>query len=97
MEKKEIVKQLRRIARNTKSLPCYSCGHEHNCVVHGCEVLNEAMAMIEKIEERALKIGRWEMADMYDNGDICPFCGWDSGREPCDYRYCPNCGARMEG
>lgn len=39
--------------------------------------------------------GRWEHGDMYDFGDVCPVCGWDSGCEPCSFNYCPNCGANM--
>ena len=41
--------------------------------------------------------GRWEQGDMYDYGDVCSRCDWDSSREPCRYHYCPNCGAKMDG
>lgn len=40
--------------------------------------------------------GRWEQGDMYDYGDVCSLCEWDSTREPCDLPYCPNCGAKMD-
>lgn len=41
--------------------------------------------------------GRWEQGDMYDYGDVCSLCDWDSEREPCNLPYCPNCGAKMDG
>ena len=41
--------------------------------------------------------GRWEQGDMYDYGDVCSRCDWDSAIEPCDFSYCPNCGAKMDG
>ena len=40
--------------------------------------------------------GRWEQGDMYDYGDVCSLCDWDSERAPCTLPYCPDCGARME-
>ena len=42
------------------------------------------------------KTAVWEQGDMYDFGDVCPVCGWDSGQEPCKLTECPNCGATME-
>lgn len=40
--------------------------------------------------------GRWVQGDMYDYGDVCSRCDWDSSREPCRFNYCPNCGAKMD-
>lgn len=40
--------------------------------------------------------GRWLYGDYYDIGDVCSECGWDSQMTHPSYRYCPNCGARMD-
>lgn len=46
------------------------------------------------------KVGKWKCSDdMYETA-ICSVCGWDT-TEPCEhirlwFKYCPNCGARME-
>lgn len=41
--------------------------------------------------------GFWEQGDYYDMGDVCSACGYDTSREPGQFSYCPNCGARMDG
>lgn len=41
--------------------------------------------------------GYWEQGDMYDIGDICSECCYDSFLEPCQLKFCPNCGAYMGG
>lgn len=46
--------------------------------------------------------GRWEYTPQTFNtlGQIrCPFCAWWSLDQSIDgiYKYCPNCGAKMEG
>ena len=40
--------------------------------------------------------GRWLYGDYYDIGDVCSECDWDSQMTHPPYRYCPNCGARMD-
>ena len=40
--------------------------------------------------------GRWPCGDYYDIGDICSECDWDSQMTHPSYRYCPNCGAKMD-
>lgn len=40
--------------------------------------------------------GRWLYGDYYDIGDICSECDWDSQMTHPSYRYCPNCGTRMD-
>lgn len=39
--------------------------------------------------------GRWLCGDYYDIGDVCSECDWDSQMTHPSYRYCPNCGTRM--
>ena len=40
--------------------------------------------------------GRWMYGDYYDIGDVCSECDWDSQMTHPSYRYCPNCGAKMD-
>ena len=40
--------------------------------------------------------GRWLYGDYYDIGDVCSECDWDSKMIHPSYRYCPNCGAKMD-
>lgn len=40
--------------------------------------------------------GRWLCGDYYDIGDVCSECDWDSQMTRPSYRYCPNCGAKMD-
>lgn len=58
-----------------------------------------ALAAIEAQRDGAVPVrhGQWEQGDMYDYGDVCSLCGWDSAQEPCRLPYCPNCGAKMDG
>lgn len=42
------------------------------------------------------KHGYWEQGDMYDIGDVCSLCGYDSCEEPCYLPECPSCNAKME-
>lgn len=38
-ERRELARQLRKMAVTTGDLNCLGCGYEHNCGVHGCAVL----------------------------------------------------------
>ena len=40
--------------------------------------------------------GLWLYGDYYDIGDVCSECDWDSQMTHPSYRYCPNCGAKMD-
>ena len=42
---KELIRQLRRIG--TDNHCCFGCGFEHNCGIHGCAVINEAIRLLE--------------------------------------------------
>lgn len=48
MEHKELTAQLRRMSVETGSLVCLGCGYEHNCGIHGCALLRQAVETIEK-------------------------------------------------
>lgn len=47
MKKNELIKALRRLKVETGSLACFGCGHEHSCGVHGCAIINEAIAQLK--------------------------------------------------
>lgn len=57
MTTEEILKALARLRVETGSLACLGCGYEHNCSVHGCQLLREAAAQLEHFtaENRALR------------------------------------------
>lgn len=48
MEHKELLAALRRLRVQTGSLACAGCGHEHNCGVHGCAIIREAVKALAK-------------------------------------------------
>ena len=45
---KELAAQLRRMSVETGSLVCLGCGYEHNCGIHGCALLRQAVETIER-------------------------------------------------
>lgn len=48
----ELIQRLKQIAVNTGTLNCLGCGYEHNCGIHGCAVINEA---IRRLQEKEVK------------------------------------------
>lgn len=48
MERKQLLDALRRMQVETGSLVCLGCGHEHNCGVHGCAIIREAVEALAK-------------------------------------------------
>ena len=50
MERNQLLDALRRMQVETGSLVCLGCGHEHNCGVHGCAIIREAVAQLEMPE-----------------------------------------------
>lgn len=57
MTTETLLEALARLRVETGSLACLGCGHEHNCSVHGCQILREAAAQLERFtaENRALR------------------------------------------
>ena len=43
MERNRLIDALRKMQVETGSLVCLGCGHEHNCGVHGCAIIREAV------------------------------------------------------
>ena len=50
MTNEEIMKWLRSKKVETGSLLCLDCGHEHNCGIHGCEVMRAAADAMENLQ-----------------------------------------------
>lgn len=48
MTDKELIAGLKRLKVQTGSLACLGCGREHNCGIHGCAILREAIDFVEK-------------------------------------------------
>ena len=51
----ELIAALKRMATDTGGLDCLGCGHEHNCGIHGCKVLQEAVDRLEQLD-RAMSL-----------------------------------------
>lgn len=48
MSGNDLIAALRRLKVQTGSLVCLGCGREHNCGIHGCAILRETIAFVEK-------------------------------------------------
>ena len=46
MDYTKTLQALRKLKVQTGSLACLGCGHEHNCGVHGCAIIREAVAQL---------------------------------------------------
>ena len=46
----ELIKALKRLKVETGSLACMGCGHEHNCGMHGCAIIREAVVKLERMQ-----------------------------------------------
>ena len=55
MKTEEILTALRRLKVETGSLVCMGCGREHNCGIHGCQIVREAAELIEKLTGRCAR------------------------------------------
>lgn len=49
MSREELLRALRRLSVETGSLACLGCGYEHNCSIHGCAVILEAVEALEEL------------------------------------------------
>lgn len=48
MDREHLIAALKMMQVETGSLVCLGCGHEHNCGVHGCAILREAVEALAK-------------------------------------------------
>lgn len=61
----ELLERLKRLKVETKSLACMGCGYEHNCGIHGCRIIREAVQVIECLVKE-LEICRAEREALYN-------------------------------
>lgn len=54
MDRKKLLAALKQLKVETGSLACLGCGYEHDCGVHGCAILREA---VEQLEAQHLDTG----------------------------------------
>ncbi len=50
MDTATLVSALQGLKVQTGSLACLGCGHEHNCGIHGCAIIREAIERISSIQ-----------------------------------------------
>ena len=85
--------------------PCKTDGKDHNgCWCRACWVddMLDEVECSQSADVAPVVHGRWEYTPQTFNtlGLIrCPFCKWWSFDKSIDgiYKYCPNCGAKMDG
>ena len=66
---------------------------------HYTSGFDEAVTRVENFhaaDVAPVRHGQWLYDDYYDIGDVCSECDWDSKMTHPSYRYCPNCGAKMD-
>lgn len=51
MERKKLLAALKQLKIETGHLACLGCGYEHNCGIHGCAIIREAVAQLTKKAE----------------------------------------------
>ena len=75
MEHRKLIAALKQLKVETGRLACLGCGYEHNCGIHGCAIIREA---VEALEERPSEpvpltadqlrklVGKWVRIDLLD-------------------------------
>lgn len=48
MSDRELIAAWRRLKAQTGSLACLGCGYEHDCGIHGCAILREMIAWLDR-------------------------------------------------
>ena len=92
------------LMRRIKEIHCAECDSYHGVRCRACCV-GDTLDYIESdaaADVAPVVHGRWEYTPQTFNtlGLIrCPFCKWWSFDKSIDgiYKYCPNCGAKMDG
>ena len=112
MKKDELLKRLETLKKEMGARACFGCRYINDkCLDEGCLVIREAIKAIKTPDEGGEKRGKW--LDIYGNYSLakCSVCGevydaiqpseynnpecWDIILR--EYRYCPKCGAKMDG
>ena len=101
MNRKDLIAALNWLKVNTGSLACFGCGHEHNCGIHGCAIINAAAEKLNVLTEKdtpkpPIRFSRDGMGYTYHDY-CCPGCMRTLAYEPEWYKhthekYCYRCG-----
>lgn len=83
---------------------CYECSVQHLCALNGgrerCKRYNR-LANFRAADVEEVRHGEWEVIPppkKYVSGTFCKFrCSECDTVYECSSRFCPNCGARMDG
>ena len=96
MTREEAIERLDRLKRSCRDLAA-GMPAEPGWTLHGMALDMALTALRPVSREQVEKVWRsfWEQGDIYDFGDVCQKCGYDSGNEPCRMSFCPACGAPM--
>lgn len=71
MKTEEILAAMRRLKVETGSLVCMGCGREHDCGIHGCQIVREAAKLIEKLTDRCARYAE-EIAVLQERTRLVP-------------------------
>ena len=63
MDYEKTLEELKHMKAETGSFVCLGCGHEHNCSIHGCAILRDAVECIEELK-RVLRESEAARADL---------------------------------
>ena len=79
MERKKLLAALKQLKVETGHLACLGCGYEHNCGIHGCAIIREAVAQLEPggtavgtpltKEQLQERVGKWAWVEVNYNHD----------------------------
>ena len=86
------------LMRRIKEIHCAECNSYHGVRCRACWV-DDTLDYIDSepaADVASVWHGRWLYGDYYDIGDVCSECDWDSKMIHPPYRFCPNCGAKMD-
>ena len=68
MNKSELLTALKRTG--TDAHRCLGCGYEHNCNIHGCVIINEAIRLIEELEQDNIALKKKQGIPTSDEEDV---------------------------
>lgn len=101
MRTEEILAAMRRLKVKTSLLACMSCmgcGREHDCGIHGCQIVREAADLIEKLTDRCARYAE-EIAVLQEREKWVPVTERlpeSDGDYLCWVRYCNMVTGKME-
>lgn len=96
MKKSDVIAYIRNEAKEAQSA-FEELGGESGIIAEAFEDLANELEDFPAADVAPVLHRRWVCGDYYDVGDVCSECDWDSQMICPSYRYCPNCGARMDG